>query len=138
MFELTIKGEVYQFNFGMGFLREINKFAKTPVEGVKGLEQGVGLRYRVGGLLDGDPEALVDVLDIANKTEKPRVTRAMLDSYIDSLETDIAALFAEVLDFLSESNATKKVTAELKEMAELEEMKKEAQIAEVKAAIQKK
>ena len=138
MLELTIKGEVYQFNFGMGFLREINKFAKTPVEGVKGLEQGVGLRYRVGGLLDGDPEALVDVLDIANKTEKPRVTRPLLDSYIDSPETNIEALFAEVLDFLSESNATKKVTAELQEMANLEMLKKEAQIAEVKAAIQKK
>lgn len=138
MFELTIKGEVYQFNFGMGFLREINKVAKTPVEGVKGLEQGMGLRFRVGGLLDGDPEALVDVLDIANKTEKPRVTRALLDSHIDDPDTDIEALFAEVLDFLSTSNATKKVTADLQEMAALEQMKKEAQIAEVKAAIQKK
>ena len=123
MFELTINGNVYQFRFGMGFLREINKTVKTPVEGVKGLDQHIGLRYKVGGLLDGDPEALVDVLDLANKTENPRVTRALLDSYIDDPETDIDALFEDVLDFLSTNNATKKTVLMLKEMAEAEKAK---------------
>ena len=123
MFELTINDNVYQFRFGMGFLREINKTVKTPVEGVKGLDQHIGLRFKVGGLLDGDPEALVDVLDLANKTENPRVTRALLDSYIDDPETDIDALFEDVLDFLSTNNATKKTVLMLKEMAEAEKAK---------------
>ena len=123
MFELTINDNVYQFRFGMGFLREINKTVKTPVEGVKGLDQHIGRRFKVGGLLDGDPEALVDVLDLANKTENPRVTRALLDSYIDDPETDIDALFEDVLDFLSTNNATKKTVLMLKEMAEAEKAK---------------
>lgn len=123
MLELTIKEKVYQFNFGMGFLREINKVVKTPVEGVKGLEQHVGLRYKVGGLMDGDPEALVEVLEIANKGQSPRVTRELLDAYIDDDETDIDALFVEVLDFLSRSNATKKTVAQMQELAEAEKAK---------------
>lgn len=123
MLELTIKDKVYQFNFGMGFLREINKVVKTPVEGVKGLEQYVGLRYKVGGLMDGDPEALVEVLEIANKGQTPRVTRALLDDLIDDGETDIDKLFEEVLDFLSKSNATKKTVAQMQELAEIERAK---------------
>ena len=35
MMELTINGTVYEFNFGMGFLREINKRVQTPVDGLK-------------------------------------------------------------------------------------------------------
>ena len=30
--ELTINGQVYQFNFGMGFLRDVNKKIQVPVE----------------------------------------------------------------------------------------------------------
>ena len=126
MLELTINKEVFQFNFGMGFLREINKVVKTPIEGIKGIEQHIGLRYKVGGLMDGDPEALVEVLEIANKGQNPRVTRGALDAYIDDPETDIDALFAEVLDFLSTSNATKKTVAQLVEMAEAEKAKAQA------------
>ena len=33
--ELTINGQVYQFNFGMGFMREMNKKVSMPVDGVK-------------------------------------------------------------------------------------------------------
>lgn len=123
MLELTINNEIYQFNFGMGFMREINKSVKTPVEGVKELNQHIGLRYKVGGLMDGDVEALVEVLEIANKSQNPRITRAGLDAYIDDPETDIDALFAEVLDFLSKSNATKKTVAQMMELAEAEKAK---------------
>lgn len=123
MLELTINNETYQFNFGMGFMREINKVVKTPVEGVKGLDQHIGLRYKVGGLMDGDVEVLVEVLEIANKGQNPRITRAGLDEYIDNPETDIDALFAEVLDFLSKSNATKKTVAQMMELAEAEKAK---------------
>ena len=118
MFELTINDVVYNFRFGMGFIRAINKTMSTPIDGIPGERQNVGLRYKVGCLYDGDVEALVEILDFANKTEKPRVTREMLDSYIDNPDTDIDALFNEVLDFLRQNNATKKVVAELQKMVD--------------------
>ena len=118
MFELTINDQVYVFNFGMGFLREINKKVHVPVDGLKDIEKNIGLQYTVAGIIDGDVEALVDALDIANKGMTPRVTRALLDSYIDNPETDVDALFDEVLDFLKRANATKKTVATL--LAEIE------------------
>ena len=108
MLELTINEQVYQFNFGMGFMREINKKYSTPVDGLKNVEKNIGLQYTVASVIDNDVEALVDMLDIANKNMQPRVTKALLDSYIDNEDTDIDALFNEVLDFLKSANATKK------------------------------
>jgi hypothetical protein len=116
MFELTINEVVYQFNFGMGFLREINKRVNVPVDGLPGVKENVGLRYAVGMLLVNDLETLVDVLHTANMGCNPRITRNALDSYIDNETTDIEALFAEVLDFLEKANATKKTTKDLLEV----------------------
>lgn len=118
MFEITIDGVVYEFKFGMGFIREINKTMSAPIDGVPGEKQNVGLRYKIGCLFDGDVEALVEVLDAANKTQKPRVTRAALDAYIEDPETDIEKLFEDVIDFLSQSNATKKVAADIQKMVD--------------------
>lgn len=123
MFELTINGSVYSFNFGMGFMREINRLVGKPVDGVPDKKQNIGLRFYVLGLLDYDVEFLVDVLMAANKGMNPRVTTALLDSYIDSPDTDIEALFAEVLDFLSNANATKKAVAAVIEAVEAEKAK---------------
>ena len=124
MMELTIKGQVYPFRFGMGFLREVNKKISTPVDGLKDVKKNIGLRYLVAGVMDGDPEALVDILDAANKGETPRVTRAQLDDYIDDDETNVDALFDEVLDFLKSANATKKAVESLMEAAEKEQAKR--------------
>lgn len=121
MFELTIEGKVYQFNFGMGFLRELNKKVSAPVDGLPDVKKNIGLQYVIAGVIDGDLEDLVDVLDCANKGQSPRVTKQLLDSYIDSEETDVDALFESVLDFLKSANATKKVTLNLLE--ELEKQK---------------
>lgn len=123
MFELTINDVVYQFQFGMGFLREINKLVGRPVDGIPDAKQNIGLQYKVAGIIDGDLEALVDVLDIANKNQKPRVTRTLLDSYIDDENTDVDRLLADVLDFLSKTNATKKITVALMDAAEKERAK---------------
>lgn len=117
MFELTISGEVYQFNFGMGFLRKINKKVNQPVDGLKDVKKDIGLGYMVLLLIDRDVEALVDVLLASNEGTK-RVTQSMLDSYIDNEVEDIEQLFVEVLDFLRQANATKKKTIELMEEAE--------------------
>lgn len=123
MFELTINGTVYSFNFGMGFMREINRLVGKPVDGVPNKTQNIGLRFYVLGLLDYDVEMLVDVLMAANKGMNPRATNALLDSYIDQPDTDIEALFKEVLDFLSNANATKKAVAAVMEAVEAERAK---------------
>ena len=119
MFELTINDVVYPFKFGVGFVREINKRVTREVEGMSS-KQEIGLQMAVAGLMDEDPIALVDILDIANKTEKPRVTRNALDSYIEDESTAIEALFKEVLDFLKTANATKKMVANILKVVEAE------------------
>lgn len=124
MYEIVINGVSYQFCFGMGFLREINKQVSVEVDGLKSVEKNIGFRYAVAGLFDGDPEALVNVLEVANKGQNPRATRALLDSYIDDPSVDIDRLFADVLDFFGRSNATRKTVAELREELERQKKKK--------------
>lgn len=123
MYELTINNEVVQFNFGMGFLREMNRRVSVPVEGMQGIKQNIGLRYSVARLLDDDVEALVEVLDAANLGCEPRVTRKTLDEYVDDADTDIDEVFEKVLGFLKTANATRKVTNSVLEAVE-KEMKK--------------
>ena len=38
MYELTVNNQVVQFNFGMGFLREMNRKVSVPVEGMQGVK----------------------------------------------------------------------------------------------------
>ena len=123
MFEITIDNQVYQFNFGMGFLREINKAINRPVDGVPGARENVGLRYKIAQVMDGDLETLVEVLDLANKNQTPRVTREILDAYIENESTDIDKLFHDVMDFFGSANATKKETAKILEAVKAEKAK---------------
>lgn len=118
MFELTINDVVYQFHFGMGFMREINKKIGTPVDGLPDVKKNIGLQYYIAGIIDNDLEALVTVLEVANKNQKPRITPAVLDSYIDDPDTDIDELFGSVLDFLRNANATRKTVANLMNLVE--------------------
>lgn len=118
MMELTIKDQVYEFNFGIGFLYAVNKTAQQTIPNAPGVKKNVGLQFAVASILDNDVEALVDVLDLANKGKTPRVTKALLGEYIDQEDVNIDELFETVLDFLSKSNATKKITLELMKAAE--------------------
>jgi hypothetical protein len=123
MFELTIKDTVYKFRFGLGFVREIDK---TRTEKDKnGNSQNVGLAYAVASLIDEDPLELVKILDIANKTEKPRLSRDELDRYIED-EADLEAICKDVLNFFKKGNSTKKKTAAVIELIEKEQAKQEA------------
>ena len=121
--ELTINGQVFEFHFGMGFMREINKKVGTPVDGLPDVKKNIGLQYMVACLIDGDMEALSEILIAANKGKTPRVTAALIDSYIDEETTDVDALFDEVLDFLKKANATKKIVVSLLEAVEKERAK---------------
>lgn len=126
MVELEINGQMVPFNFGMGFLREINKKVSVPVEGMPNVRQNVGLRYSVAKLLDSDVEALEEVLDTANMGCDPRLTKKALDFFIDDENTDIEEVFEKTLGFLKTSNATKNVTLEVIEAVEKEKAKQEA------------
>ena len=117
MMELTIGGQVYQFNFGMGFLREANKLVSSSVEGTN-VKKDIGARYMIARVIDGEADALVDLLDVANKGQNPRVTKAALDAYIDNSDTDIDQLFDDTMDFLGKANATKKMVAKMQEAIE--------------------
>ena len=123
MFELTINEKVYQFHFGMGFMREINKKVGVPVDGLPDVKKNIGLQYMVAGVIDGDLEALVEVLEVANKGKTPRITRDQLDSFIDDENTDIESVFENVIDFLKSANATKKTMKTLLEAIEAEKAK---------------
>lgn len=127
MFELTMNEQVYQFNFGMGFMREINKKIGVPVDGLPNVKKNIGLQYYVALVIDKDVEALVDILDTANKGMNPRITREVLDAYIDNPDTDIDTLFDEVIDFLKQTNATKNVTMDLLEAVKKEKAKQETE-----------
>ena len=116
MMELTINGQVYQFKFGMGFLREANKtVTETNANGVK---KNSGASYMIAGIFDGNVEDLVNALDLANKGLEPRVTKALLDSFIDDPNTDIDQLFEDTLDFLKKANATRKTVMAIEKRIE--------------------
>lgn len=48
MMELTINGQVYQFNFGMGFLREANKTVSEKINNATDKKKDVGSGQCVG------------------------------------------------------------------------------------------
>ena len=108
--ELTINGNVCQFSFNVGFLRNINKTITVDVDGMDGVKRNVGLRYSVGLLLDGDLETLVDVLELANKGQSTRLTKKAIEDYIDDPETNVDEVFDSVIEGLKQANATKKAT----------------------------
>ncbi|MGN9152763.1 tail assembly chaperone [Bariatricus sp. HCP3S3_E12] len=126
MYELEMNGQMVKFNFGMGFLREINKTVTVPVDGMKDMKQNVGLRYTVGRLNDYDVEALVEVLFMANKGCDPRITMDGLDAFINDENTDIDEVFEKTLGFLKKANATKNATLDVLNAIEKEKAKREA------------
>ena len=123
MLELTINNNVYPFNFGIGFLRDVNKSVSVDVDGVKNVKKNIGLRYKLAQLNEFDTEALVEILLLANRGQNPKITAADLEAYIDSEETDIEALFDEVWRFLESANATKKMVAAWRADVEAEKAK---------------
>lgn len=111
--ELTIKGEVYKLVAGFGFLREINSKARVQLDDIK-QEKKVGMTLYFANLIEGDVEALADVIDMLNKGQTPRLKRADIEDYIVDDDTDIDELFKTVIDFLSQANVSKKVMMTVK------------------------
>lgn len=126
MFELTINSKVYQFNFGIGFLRDIDPTVTKSIDGIKGKVQNMGLQYAVGGVMDCNILDIADVLIRANKGYEPRLTQAEVESYLESDSVNIEELSEKLLDFFKSANATKKLTLNLIELVEKEKAKAEA------------
>lgn len=123
--ELVINEKTYTLNFGMRFLRDINKKVEAPIEFGSAIKQQIGLKYFVSLLLDGDITALATVMLTANAGQKPNLTQAIVDNYFDDENTDIDALFDSVMEGLETANATKKVVIQLKEAVEAAEAQQE-------------
>jgi hypothetical protein len=113
MMELTINGNVYTFNFGFGFMRELDDKVQVPVDDIPGKKEKIGMRYEILQMLNGSVEALVNILNAANKGQDPRLTRGAIEAYLEDPETDIDEVFDTVKDFLSRANVTKKETLKL-------------------------
>lgn len=129
MFELTINNTVYEFNFGMGFLRELDPTITKPIDGIKGKVQNLGVQYAIAGIIDGDVEALGDVLIRGNKGFTPRLTQKDVDAFIEDADTNLDEVFETVLGFLKSANVTKKITQTLLETIEKEKAKEAAKEA---------
>ena len=120
--ELEINGTVYAFKAGFAFIREAEPIKKQKQNGT---EQNVGLNYILGSLYDGDVDALLLTLDLMNKGQTPRVTKADLESYIENCD-DIEHTFKDVMDFLQDANCTRtKARKFYKMVQEMEERKKQ-------------
>lgn len=121
MFELVIKDIAYPLNFGMGFVRKLDKSVNIPVDGLPGVKKDIGLTYAIMSLLDNDIVMLSNVIDIANEGQNPRLTQAAIDAYLEDEGTDIEELFNKILGFFKSANCTKRtaarVDAALKEVA---------------------
>lgn len=106
MYELTINGKVYGFRFGFGFYKDIDKQIKSKAD-ANGVSRNVGLQYKLAEVVDGDPMAIVDVLDVANKySGTDRLTRAELEEYIEETD-DLDTIKEGLLDFFRANNTTK-------------------------------
>lgn len=115
MYTIDIKGTAYPVRFGMNFIREINGRMSVEVEGWGSNEEKVGLRYYIAHLMDGDLEALQQIIFVANKTESPKLTINIINDWFEDEETDIDAVFDMVMDFLSKANCTKKAVTQVQD-----------------------
>ena len=115
---LTIGDKEYEVNFGIRFVRELDKkYFTTDANGVK---WGMGLEIMLPQILmANDALILSEVLYMGTCTLKSRPTPADVDTFIDECE-DIEALFDEVIEELKKQNATKTKLTEIEKIIEAE------------------
>lgn len=118
MYDIEINGTSYPVKFGMNFIREMNQRVTVSMDAWGGKEENVGLNYYIAKLMDGDLEALQQILFVANKTETPKLNISMLNDWFEDENTDIDEVFKQVTDFLSNANCTKKTYMAVKKAVE--------------------
>ncbi len=130
--ELVVKGHPYPLRFGLKFVKEVNGRESTPVDGLVGVEQGIGLNLMIANIIDGSIEDLASAILTANKTEEPRLNEDDLMAYLEDESTNIDDVFEKVLGFFEKANCTRKL---FKNVQESVEMGKKLQEAELKARL---
>lgn len=118
MYDIEINGTSYPVKFGMNFIREMNQRVTVSMDAWGGKEENVGLNYYIAKLMDGDLEALQQIIFVANKTEAPKLNISILNDWFEDDMTDIDEVFKKVTDFLSAANCTKKAYRTIKKAVE--------------------
>lgn len=104
--KITIAGKEQELNFGIGFVREINKVAGMEA---KGMSLGMGLTKSLPALNAYDPAVLSDVIYSATFRNSPRVSRNDVDDYLDGITSvkEFEKLFDDVSKEVKKANAIK-------------------------------
>ena len=136
MYTREINGKLCEFNFGLGFVREIDK--SVLVDGDDKRKHKMGLTYAIAGLMDCDFEKLLDCLVIGSKyAPGEALSRSDIESWMDTEDFDLEKECGDMLDFFEKCSFTKKKTADLKQMVvkdkDLKEAQYQGQLAAAKA-----
>ncbi|MBP2099349.1 tail assembly chaperone [Enterococcus rivorum] len=102
---VTINGEKYPLIFGFKFLNEINALPKEN-------QQVDNLTLLIGGLIDGDPTALKNVLVASLITYEELEEKDIIDYLENSDEVD--ELFENFIGFLTSAPLLKKRVTRIK------------------------
>lgn len=133
MYTREINGKLCEFNFGLGFVREIDR--RRLVEGEDKQRHKMGLTYAIAGLMDCDYEALIDCLVIGSKyAPDETLSREAIEKWMDTEDFDLEKECNDLLDFFVKCSFTRKKTEELKEAVTRDKTIKDAQYAAQLAA----
>ena len=117
MYTKEINGKLYDFNFGLGFVREIDR--RETIQDNNKKTQNVGLSYAIAGLVDGDFEKYIDCMLAGNKfSNGEKLTRPEIENWMESDDFDFEKECTDLLDFFGKCNFTKKKTESVVKEAE--------------------
>ena len=111
--KIKINNTEYELNFGIRFVRELDKVAGVSNNGIS---LGMALMRTLPALQTGDPVALCNVIYASAYGNKPRPSMKDVEAFIDkevSFE-DLEKCFDDILKEIDESTATKLVAKNLK------------------------
>lgn len=108
--EIKLNDKTVQLNFGVRFVRELDKVAGMSVNGQS---FGFGLTKSLPALQAYDPAVLSDVIYSAAYEVKPRPTQNTIDDFIDNCE-NLEKVFEEVQKEINDSNAVKVAAKNMK------------------------
>ncbi|WP_273709450.1 tail assembly chaperone [Leuconostoc mesenteroides] len=103
--QVKINNKEVELNFGVKFVRELDKVAGLDVNGAS---FGMGLTKSIPALNTADPAVLADVIYSAASTNKAfRPSQDDVDNFIDDYDGDLEKLFDDVTKEMSAANAIK-------------------------------
>ncbi len=98
---IKIKGTDYELNFGIGFLRELDKVGGVKADGIS---LGMALTRTLPAFQAFDPLALINVLYSATHADNPRPSMNDIGESIETYtDKQIEKLFSDTLAELKKS-----------------------------------